>query len=291
MTPDLRRAIATRLGREVTTARALHGGDIHSAFRVELGGGEVLFVKSSSGAPQGMFTEEARGLDWLRSADSLRIPAVIAVADEAQGPRFLALEFLEPGRHESTFDERLGRGLAALHRAGAPGYGFDHDNYVGSLPQSNRTHSTWPAFYREERLLPLVRRAIDRRVLAASAAASFDRLFGRLESLVGPAEPPSRLHGDLWAGNLHADDRGQPCLIDPAVYGGHREIDLAMMRLFGGFGERVFDAYREAWPLAAGYETRIALYQLYPLLVHVNLFGGGYAGSALRALDDALSSP
>jgi fructosamine-3-kinase len=289
VSPELGRAVASRLGRDVVSARDLHGGDIHSAFRVELRGGDVLFVKSSSGAPHGMFTEEARGLEWLRAADALRIPAVLAVADDVEGPRFLALEYLEPGPPESTFDEKLGRGLAALHRSSATAYGFEHDNYIGSLPQSNRTHPSWAAFYREERLLPLVRRAIERRNLAAGAMAKFDRLFARLESLVGPAEPPARLHGDLWGGNLHADDRGQPCLIDPAVYGGHREIDLAMMRLFGGFGPRVFAAYREAWPLADGHEQRVALYQLYPLLVHTNLFGGSYADSALRALDGAMS--
>ena len=289
MTPALNAAIATRLGREITGARDLHGGDIHAAYRVELRGGDVVFVKSSPGAPRGMFTEEARGLEWLRAAGALRIPAVITVGDDEDGPRFLALEYLEPGSHAPAFDENLGRGLAALHRFGAPAYGFDRDNYIGSLPQSNRAHATWAAFYREERLLPLVRRAIERRGLAAGAGAKFDRLFDRLESMVGPTEPPSRLHGDLWGGNLHADDRGQPCLIDPAVYGGHREIDLAMMRLFGGFGSRVFSAYREAWPLADGHEGRVPLYQLYPLLVHVNLFGGGYAGSALRALEEALS--
>jgi fructosamine-3-kinase len=289
MTPELRRAVAARLGREIVAARDLHGGDIHAAFRVELGGGEVVFVKSSSGAPRGMFTEEARGLEWLRAADALRIPRVLAVADDAGGPRFLALEYLEPARHGSTFDEDLGRGLAALHRAGAPVYGFDHDNYIGSLPQSNRAHPSWAAFYREERLLPLVRRAIDGRALAPSAAKSFDDLFGRLETMVGPSELPSRLHGDLWGGNLHCDEKGQPCLIDPAVYGGHREVDLAMMRLFGGFGPRVFAAYGEAWPLADGHQRRVALYQLYPLLVHVNLFGGGYAASAMRALDAAIS--
>ena len=289
VTPELRRSIAARLGREVVSTRDLHGGDIHSAYRVELAAGEVLFVKSSSGAPRGMFTEEARGLEWLRAAEALRIPTVVAVADDAEGPRFLALEYLEPGRHEPAFDEKLGRGLAALHRAAAPSYGFDRDNYIGSLPQSNRVHASWAAFYREERILPLVRRALDRRALPAGARAKFDRLFDRIESLVGPSEPPSRLHGDLWGGNLHADDRGQPCLIDPAVYGGHREVDLAMMRLFGGFGPRVFAAYGEAWPLSDGHRHRVALYQLYPLLVHVNLFGGGYADSALRAVDDALS--
>jgi fructosamine-3-kinase len=235
-----------------------------------------------------MFTEEARGLEWLRAADALRIPSVVAVADGAEGPRFLALEYLEPGRQDPHFDEILGRGLAALHRAGAPSFGFTHDNYVGSLPQSNRIHPTWAAFYREERIVPLVRRAIDRRQLPASALAAFDRLFTRMETAVGPAEPASRLHGDLWGGNLHTDAQGQPCLIDPAVYGGHREIDLAMMRLFGGVGSRVFAAYEEAFPLQTGHEERVALYQLYPLLVHVNLFGGSYAGSAMRALEEAV---
>jgi fructosamine-3-kinase len=236
-----------------------------------------------------MFTEEARGLDWLRAATALRVPEVLAVADAENGPRFLALEHLDPGRRRPDFEEKLGRGLAALHRTGASSFGFEHDNYVGSLPQSNRAHLTWAAFYLEERLVPLVRRAIDRRHFVAGEGKKFDRLWSRLASLTGPEEPPSRLHGDLWGGNLHTDPEGQPCLIDPAVYGGHREIDLAMMRLFGGFGPRVFAAYDEAWPLAAGYEERVPLYQLYPLLVHVNLFGGGYAGSALRALDETLA--
>ncbi len=288
MTPDLRRAVASCLGCEIGDAHALSGGDIHAAFRVALRGGDTVFVKSSPGAPRGMFTEEARGLEWLRAANALRIPSVVAVADGAEGPRFLALEYLEPGRRDPRFDEILGRGLAALHRSGAPSFGFTHDNYVGSLPQSNRIHPTWAAFYREQRLLPLVRRAIDRRQLPASALAPFDRLFTRMETAVGPAEPASRLHGDLWGGNLHADAEGQPCLIDPAVYGGHREIDLAMMRLFGGFGSGIFAAYDEAFPLQTGHEGRVALYQLYPLLVHVNLFGGSYAGSAMRALEEAV---
>ena len=288
MTPDLRRAVVSRLGREIANVRPLSGGDIHAAYHVDLSSGDVVFVKSSPGAPRGMFTEEARGLDWLRDAKALRIPSVVAVADEEDGPRFLALEYLAPGRPAAHFDETLGRGLAALHRCGAPSFGFSHDNYVGSLPQSNRAHPTWAAFYREERILPLVRRAVDRQKLPASALTSFERLFARMETLVGPAEPPSRLHGDLWGGNLHTDEHGKPCLIDPAAYGGHREIDLAMMQLFGGFGAVVFDAYREAWPLAEGHEDRVPLYQLYPLLVHVNLFGGSYAAQTMRALEEAL---
>ncbi|MET0595448.1 MAG: fructosamine kinase family protein [Polyangiaceae bacterium] len=287
MTPELRRAVAARLGRDIADVRSRAGGEIPAAYRVDLGG-DVVFVKSSPDAPRGMFTEEARGLDWLRDAKALRIPSVVAMADEEGGPRFLALEYLEPGRPAARFDEKLGRGLATLHKSGAPSFGFSHDNYVGSLPQSNRAHPTWAAFYREERILPLVRRAIERRQFPASALGSFDRLFARMETLVGPAEPPSRLHGDLWGGNLHTDENGDPCLIDPAVYGGHREIDLAMMRLFGGFGSRVFDSYREAFPLAEGHEERVSLYQLYPLLVHVNLFGGSYVAQAMRALEESL---
>jgi fructosamine-3-kinase len=289
MNRDLERALSAHFERDVTGVRELRGGDIHSAYRVEFSGGDVIFVKSSAGAPRGMFTEEARGLEWLRDPGALCVPQVVAISDGETGPRFLALEYLEPGRPAAHFDETLGRGLAALHRAGAPSFGFERDNYVGSLPQSNRAHADWASFYRDERIAPLVRRAVDRGQLPKNAAMRFDRLCAQMETLVGPAEPPSRLHGDLWGGNLHTDHRGDPCLIDPAVYGGHREIDLAMMRLFGGFGARVFDAYCEAWPLAPGHEKRVSLYQLYPLLVHVNLFGGSYADSALRALDEAIA--
>jgi len=177
---------------------------------------------------------------------------------------------------------------AALHRTGAPGFGLDHDNFIGRLPQSNRPAPDWGTFYRRERLEPQHRRARDAGVAPASLGRQLDRLYARLDALVGPPEPPARLHGDLWGGNLMGDDRGAPCLIDPAVYGGHREIDLAMMRLFGGFGPRVFAAYAESYPLAAGHEERIALYQLYPLLVHVNLFGGSYVGAVESALETLL---
>lgn len=286
----LARAVAKKLGREVTSTRALHGGDIHAAFRAELAGGGAVFIKTSSGAPAAMFPTEARGLDWLRAAKALRIPEVLAFSDPADdGPPFLVLEYVDPGARNSDFDQKLGQGLAQLHRFGAPSFGLDHDNFIGSLEQSNVVHSTWATFYRDERLAPLLRRATDRGRLPNHLRPDFDRLFERLPALLGPAEPPSRLHGDLWGGNLHVDERGQPCLLDPAVYGGHREVDLAMMRLFGGFGPRVFAAYQDAWPLADGHERRVPLYQLYPLLVHVNLFGGGYVGSLARALGEALA--
>jgi fructosamine-3-kinase len=196
----------------------------------------------------------------------------------------LVLELLENGPQARNFEDRLGEGLAALHRFGTPGFGLDHDNFIGSLPQRNLPHARWSDFYWAERLEPQLSRAVAAGQASARLRSGLERLSARLPELVGPSEPPARLHGDLWGGNLHADAQGVPCLIDPAVYGGHREVDLAMMRLFGGFGERVFRAYEAAYPLAPGHAERVELYQLYPLLVHVNLFGGSYVNSVERSL-------
>jgi fructosamine-3-kinase len=215
----------------------------------------------------------------LDQAQALRVPRVLHVAD-----RFLVLEYLESGRRRADFDEHLGRGLAALHRFGAPGFGLDHDNFIGRLPQANAAACTWPDFYRDRRLEPQVRLARQAGLCPPSLERGFEQLFTVLEERVGPPEPPARLHGDLWGGNLMVDQTGAACLIDPAVYGGHREVDLAMMQLFGGFGPKVFSAYQEVWPLAPGYEERVPLYQLYFLMVHVNLFGRSYVAQAEHAL-------
>ncbi len=283
MDAALREALSAALGAEVTRASRLGGGDINEAFSAELSDGRIVFVKTNASADPAMFPAEARGLEWLAEARALRTPSVIAVSD-GQGPAFLALEYLESARPRTGFDEELGRGLAALHRSGAPGFGLDHDNFIGRLLQDNTPAESWPAFYAGARLRAQLELAQKKGLADAGLSRRFDQLFARLDALVGPAEPPARLHGDLWGGNLHVDDQGAPCLIDPAVYGGHREMDLAMMKLFGGFGERVFAAYNEAYPLAPGHEERIPLYQLYPLMVHVNLFGRGYLGSVERAL-------
>jgi fructosamine-3-kinase len=196
----------------------------------------------------------------------------------------LALEWIARGRPAAGHDEALGRGLAALHQAGAPAFGLAEDNFIGSLPQRNGHADWWPDLYGERRLEPLARMAVEDGRLAPAFLGDLERLRARLPDLCGPPEPPARLHGDLWGGNAMTDAAGAPVLIDPAVYGGHREVDLAMMRLFGGFSATVFAAYDEAHPLAAGHEDRVELYQLYPLLVHVVLFGGGYARSAERIL-------
>jgi len=208
------------------------------------------------------------------------VPRVVAFSAPEAAAQFLVLQLVESGRPAPDFDERLGRGLAALHRFGAPGFGLDHDNFVGRLPQSNAAAPTWPAFYRERRLEAQLRRAADGGLASDRMRRGFDRLFAALEDLVGPAEPPARLHGDLWGGNVMADAQGRAWLIDPSAYGGHREIDLAMLRLFGAPSGRIFSAYEEAAPLAEGHADRVGLYQLLPLLVHAVLFGGSYIAAA-----------
>lgn len=278
-------AVEQRLGSPVRHARTASGGDINDAYRVQLADDRRLFVKThprDRGALPDMFACEARGLRWLSQARALRIASVVAACDEP--PAFLALELIEPAPRARDHDERLGRGLAALHQSGAPRFGLDHDNYIGTLPQHNANASAerWSSFYVERRLEPQLARAVDAGRVDRALAAAFARLFANIDALCGPEEPPARLHGDLWGGNAIVDERGEPVLIDPAVYGGHREIDLAMMQLFGGFGPACFAAYDEAYPRAPGHEQRVGLYQLYPLLVHVNLFGGSYVERVQR---------
>jgi fructosamine-3-kinase len=270
-------AAAAALGAEVAAARGIAGGDINRALRVELADGRVVFVKHHADPPDGMFAAEARGLAWL-AAGPLRVPRVLAV-----GARWLALEWLEPGARGPGFDAALGRGLAELHAVGAPCFGLDHDNFIAVLPQDNTPAASWDELWIERRLRPLVARAAARGRSGASWFARLDRLRARWGEVAGPPEPPARLHGDLWSGNVHAAG-GAPALIDPAVYGGHREVDLAMLALFGGLGPRVVAAYDEARPLAPGWRERLGLWQLYPLLVHTVLFGGGYGAQVEAAL-------
>jgi fructosamine-3-kinase len=278
-------------GAEIVEARSVAGGDINHAWALTLRSGIRLFAKTNPRAAAGMFAAEAQGLKWLAEAETLRVPRVLGHGD-GEGARFLLLEMIEPGRKRGDHDEVLGRGLAALHRFGAPGFGLDHDNFIGDLPQKNHgeatSMSTWATFYRSQRLQPMLARGEKRGLVSAGLRRRFDELFERLPELVGPEEPPARLHGDLWGGNAITDNEGHPCLIDPAVYGGHREMDLAMMRLFGGFGARTFAAYDESHPLADGWQERVPLCQLWPLLVHVVLFGGGYVGSVEAALERIL---
>jgi len=280
-----RTAIEAALSAQISRTKPLSGGDINDAFALWMDDGRRVFAKTNDQADPSMFPAEARGLAWLAESHTLRIPRVLAVSDGgADEPCFLVLELLEPSSPRAGFDEELGRGLAALHQSGPPELGLDHDNFIGRLPQANKALASWPEFYRERRLLPQLQAAERAGLATAEMSRGFDALWRVLTDRVGPPEPPARLHGDLWAGNLHVDELGAPCLIDPAAYAGHREVDLAMMRLFGGFSERCFAAYHEAHPLAPGHRERVPLYQLYFLMVHVNLFGQSYVGSVMRAL-------
>lgn len=256
----------------VTRAEPVGGGDINEAWCATLADGRRVFVKTHASPPPGMYAAEARGLDWLREGP-LRVPSVVAV-----GETFLALEWLELGpRGGAACDEAFGRGLAQLHRLGAPAFGFAEDNYLATLPQDNTPAPDVATFYRERRLRPLVRR-----IARGDLESALDRLS---TNLFGPPEPPARLHGDLWWGNVAAC-AAQPVIFDPAVYGGHREIDLAMLALFGDVSPRLIAAYEEVWPFERGWRERVRVWQLYPLAAHAVLFGGGYTAQLARALDE-----
>jgi fructosamine-3-kinase len=282
----LRRHLETLLGSTVRAVATVSGGDINDAYRLVLSDGRRLFVKSSRSAPSDFYELEAAGLAYLRAglassglgSSGLGVPEVVAQSEAA-----LVLEYLELGPTTPEIEEALGRGLAALHAAGPGSIGLQHDNYVGTLVQPNGTMDDWASFYGERRLLHQARLPQANRLLSGQLRRRLDRLVARLGELLGSEEAPARLHGDLWGGNWLPTRQG-PFLVDPAVYGGHREMDLAMMALFGGFSERVFAAYREVAPLAPGFAERVPIYQLYPLLVHLNLFGASYLGQVERAL-------
>jgi fructosamine-3-kinase len=270
--------------------RRVGGGDINQAWHVRLNG-EDAFVKTRPDAGEGEYALEAAGLQWLGEPGALRVPCAIEVADD-----YLALEWVAPGTLSVGGAEELGRGLAEIHAAGAPSFGdpgfgerLGVQARIGSLRLPNEPTEDWPSFYAQRRLLPLARIARDRDALSSAGVAAVERVCERLGEIAGSAEPPARLHGDLWGGNVHADERGRPWLIDPSAYGGHREVDLAMLRLFGAPSERVFAAYEEVAPLAAGWRERVGLWQLLPLLVHAVLFGGSYRAAAERVARDYAS--
>jgi fructosamine-3-kinase len=286
--------VARATGREVTGVRRVSGGSINEAYALDLAGGGRAFVKTRHDAVPGEYATEAAGLRWLAQAHAVALPEVLAVGDDGGAVRFLALGWIDEGRLDAAGAEALGRELAALHAAGAPGFGAAPEGApagdgevaplrIGELKIPNDPAPDWPAFYARSRLAPLADLARSRGALSAEARRAVERVCERIDDLAGPPEPPARLHGDLWGGNVLAGADGRARLIDPAAYGGHREIDLAMLRLFASPSERVFAAYEEAAPLAVGHEERVALWQLFPLLVHAALFGGGYGESAHAA--------
>jgi fructosamine-3-kinase len=279
-------AVALALGVAVGASHPIGGGDVGEGWRLELADGRTVYAKTRAGAPPGIFAAEAAGLRWLAAAGAVRVPEVLALVDRPDDPDpVLVLPWIQPSHGRPHDDEALGQGLAALHRAGARNYGFERGGFIGPLPMDNRSQPTWPAFWWSRRIEPFIRLAVDAGALDVDDATTIGALEDEIEDLLGPPEPIARLHGDLWCGNVHWGSDGEPWLIDPAAYGGHREMDLAMLRLFGGIGPTFFSAYREAWPLSEGHEDRLPLYQLFPLLVHAVLFNGVYGKRAARVAE------
>lgn len=276
---------------EVIEMQLLSGGDINTAAQVFSSEG-VFFVKWNQGGQPfagqptndqpDPFETEARGLDLIRKTDALFVPQVIGYGHQLD-KSYLVLEYIDPGAPGKTYWEELGQSLAVLHSHTQPKFGLHFPNYIGSLPQTNTPTSNGCDFFFEHRLLPQAGLALYKGLLSKDVYDSLFRLRDHLPALF-PAERPALLHGDLWAGNVMVTETGRPALIDPAVYYGFREADLAHSKLFGGFDQRFYDAYDEAFPLEDGFDERVAIYNLYPLLVHVNLFGSGYVSGVERIL-------
>ena len=289
--PEVRREVEATLGARtgrparLVSARPVGGGCVSAVARLETEAGDVAFLKWSPPGDRcrGLFEAEAQSLEALRAAGAITVPAVLGASD----PDWLLLEWLEPGRPTARTWSTLGRALARLHRTSGERYGWPSDNFIGTLPQANGWSDDWPSFWRERRLLPQLERAYRGGYFSSADRRLFDRLLSRLDEFLADAaaDGPSLLHGDLWSGNVHVLADGSPALIDPSSYYGHREVDLAMSELFGGFGAEFYRAYEEEWPVDAGYRSvRRGIYQLYYLLVHVNLFGGGYVAGTVDVL-------
>ena len=266
--------ISEKIHPQITSYRSVSGGDISSAYLLQTEASKYFLKVNSKPFALAMFHAEHKGLQAIEETKTIAVPYVHLV-DSVGGKSFLLMDFVESTRPDSSDYQRLGTQLAKLHQCTNTDFGFSTDNFIGSLSQRNMPHKNWSKFYWTERILPQLQLALDNRLLAKNeipreekAVKLFDAVFGTVQ--------PSLLHGDLWSGNYLIASGGTPYLIDPATYYGHSMVDIAMSRLFGGFGQSFYDAYHEIMPKTEKYDEQIELYQLYYLLVHLNLFGRGY---------------
>ncbi|MGD8909767.1 MAG: fructosamine kinase family protein [Chromatiales bacterium] len=266
--------------------RHVGGGCINRAVRL-MDGERAYFVKLNQASLLDMFEAESEGLQAMAETESIRVPRPLC-SGLADNQAYLVMEYIEMGHAARESRGMAGRQLAEMHRADWHSFGWHRDNTIGSTPQPNTPSSSWVEFWREHRLGFQLRLAA-RNGYSGSLQRGGERLLEGFHHLIDHDPQPSLLHGDLWGGNIAYDQEGQPVVFDPAVYYGDREADLAMTELFGGFGNAFYDAYRQTWPLAPGYATRKTLYNLYHILNHLNLFGGGYLGQASSMIDRLLA--
>ncbi|MEJ6980181.1 fructosamine kinase family protein [Pedobacter sp. P351] len=262
---------------------SVSGGSINKCFQIEYGK-ESFFLKVNSSVKfPSMFIAEAEGLKQIGLTNTIQVPKVIChgVSNDEQ---FLVLEWIEQGINDACAQAEMGRRLAELHMNTQLQFGLDHDNYMGSLVQSNKRSPSWSEFFIIERLVPQVEMARNRNLLSNSVLIQFEILYKNLDGLF-PREIPSLLHGDLWSGNYLINYLNKPVLIDPAIFYGHREVDIAMTTLFGGFQQPFYDAYHEMFPLKEGWKERLDLWNLYPSLIHINLFGQSYVSQLMQILN------
>lgn len=280
LSQELRSSINEKLNQllgssvSILGSQPVHGGSINHAVHIDTSHGSFFIKYNNRLHYPKMFELEASGLKALSTTSTINTPQVLATG-ETDSNAYLLIKYIQPGIPSDLSFEEAGRQLAALHRSTQDAFGFKEYNYIGSLVQSNQKHKTWSAFFQHERLEPLVKMGIDSGKLEKGILSNFNKLFKALPEIF-PEEEPSLLHGDLWSGNLMFDGKGAPFYIDPAIYYGNREMDISMTKLFGGFTTKFYESYHETNPLTEGWQDRVNICNLYPLLVHVNIFGGSY---------------
>jgi len=278
----VRRIIEQRLSVTIQSISNLSGGDINEVFFLRSSKGNFVVKLNKKDVYPKMLFKEGKGLELLRRGNVIT-PDVIDQFDH-DDLQLIVLKHIESEVPTKHFWRRFAEDLSKLHRKHNEYFGLDHNNYIGSLPQENKMLPAWEKFFVENRLMPLIKMGFDKGLLNKNHLAKFEDLFKFLKDMI-PTEKPSLLHGDLWSGNLLCGTGQQPVFIDPAVYYGHREVDIAMTKMFGGFDPVFLSQYHEIYPLAKGWETRIEIHNLYPNLVHLNLFGKSYLGGIERVLN------
>jgi len=255
------------------------GGSINKTYIVETSKGNFFVKENDALTYPNMFEAEAKGIELIYSTNTILTPKIIATGNIGSSS-FLILDVVHQGRKTEKSWTSLGNGLANLHRNSNSKFGLIHNNYIGSLTQVNTLTNNWKDFYANYRIKPMVKMAFENNLFNTKFQTNFNNLYNELDSIF-PEEPAALLHGDLWNGNFMINNKEQAVLIDPATYYGHREMDLGMTLLFGGFQPTFYNSYNDIFPLEKGWKTRVSITQLYPLLVHANLFGGGYINSVL----------